>query len=630
MLRLIPISSLCYSFLAILPRVAADAAHYSFLKGFQNGILGEVPSQTFFSSPLKAPIWQRAKVNKLDLDKIDDTRFIFITGGYDSYGPSIISSKDLSLIWADNNYYDSQAFRTYTLFDKPVIGVFAGGGIQIYDESYNLVHRVTGKGDFWDYNPDSHEALITTNNTAVMIIGKGEKANLTHLGQGEEDVTNNYIQEVEIGGNKVLFQFNMRDYFNPEDSYWPWHGSGPYDFGWAYDMWHTNSVEKLPNGDFLVSSRHLHSIFLLDGKTAKVKWVLGGKRNEFKDITKNGSGEFHWQHNARLTAPNRITFFDNHDIFNGYCNESEKGCSRGLEIEFNEDEKTYWVVNEWYHPQSLITASRGGVNRTPKNNTLVAWGQNPMYTEHAPDGEVVMDIQRGQVLPLDHGIGQVIAYRAWKADWVGKPKWPPSIAADTDDAGVTSIYVSWNGATEVDKYVMLASNRSSRLNGKDSIIATSDRTGFETPFVLDQKVKYARIAALDRNGTILGFTSAVNTETGEIRELKYALDDLSTSKKAEQEALAAAKHDEAVQKSRTADGPALAFIAIWIAIGFTAVVIIMWANVKPLGANNATPMGRGLMSSLFSLIKLRTIRRWNYNRDLEEEEGLVDGEEKIS
>ncbi|KAI1258751.1 Arylsulfotransferase-domain-containing protein [Xylariaceae sp. FL1019] len=625
--RLITVSSLFYSFLTTLPKVAADAAQYTYYKGYQNGILGDVPKQTFFTSPLKAPIWQ---VNKLDLNKIDDTRFIFITGGYDSYGPSIISSKDLSLIWADYNYQDSQAFRTYTLFDKPIIGAFAGGGVQLYDENYNLIHRITPKGDFWDYNADSHEAMITPNNSAVMIIGKKETANLTHLGQGERDVTNNYIQEVDIGSNKVLFQFNMRDYFNPQDSYWPWKGKGPYDFGWAHDMWHTNSVEKLPNGDFLCSSRHLHSIFLLDGEKAQVKWVLGGRRSDFKDITQNGTGVFHWQHNARLTAPNRITLFDNHDVHNDFCKQPEKGCSRGLEIEFDEVEKIYWVVNEWYHPQSLITASRGGVSRTPKNNTLIAWGQNPMYTEHAPDGEVVMDVQRGQVLALDHGIGPVIAYRAWKADWVGKPKWPPSIAANTDDASVTSIYVSWNGATEVDKYVLLASNHSSRLNGKDSIMATSPRKGFETAFVLDQKVRYTRIAALDRNGTILGFTSAVNTETGELKELKYPLDDISTSRKADKEALAAAKHEEEMQKSRTADGPALAYIAIWIAIGFTAIVIMVWANTNRYGANDATPTSKGLFSSLFSLIRLLTIRRWNYNGSREEEEGLVNGEEKIS
>jgi hypothetical protein len=204
----------------------------------------------------------------------------------------------------------------------------------------------------------------------------------------------------------------------------------------------------------------LHSIFLIDGVRAKVKWVLGGKRSEFTDVSSvDGAGGFHWQHDARLTAPNRITLFDNHGVYNGFCEKPEKGkkrdCSRGLEIEFDNVTMTYWMVDEWYHPQGLVSASRGGVSRTPKGNTLVAWGQNPMYTEYTPDGEVVMDIQRGQVLPIDHGIVSVIAYRAWKADWRGRPRWPPSIAAKTTQ-NVISIYVSWNGATEVDSYVLVS------------------------------------------------------------------------------------------------------------------------------------------------------------------------------
>ena len=66
-----------------------SGVHDNDLEAYQRGRFGVIPMQTFFSSPLKAPIWQ---INKLDLDKIDDTRFIFTTGWYGGAGPSIISS----------------------------------------------------------------------------------------------------------------------------------------------------------------------------------------------------------------------------------------------------------------------------------------------------------------------------------------------------------------------------------------------------------------------------------------------------------------------------------------------------------------------------------------------------------
>jgi hypothetical protein len=204
-----------------------------------------------------------------------------------------------------------------------------------------------------------------------------------------------------------------------------------------------------------VSGRHLWSVWLVDGKTGAIKWILGGKRNQFKDTTPDGSGLFRWQHDARMIAPNRITVFDNHYLENGFCDpKKNKICSRGLEVEIDLETMTFKKVAEWFHPQSLISASRGGVERLPNGNTLIAWGQNPMYTEHAPDGTVLMDIQRGPVLAIPHGIVGQVAYRVYKGDWVGMPPWGPNMSAIQED-GRTKVSVSWNGATEVDKYLLV-------------------------------------------------------------------------------------------------------------------------------------------------------------------------------
>lgn len=207
-------------------------------------------------------------------------------------------------------------------------------------------------------------------------------------------------------------------------------------------------------GDFLVSYRHLNSVVLIDGKTAEVKWIMGGKMNQFTDITVNGSATFAYQHQPRLTADNRFTLFDNAQLKNGFCPEGDPHCTRGIEIEFDVEAKTMQLVNEWYHPQSIISASRGGIQRLPNGGTMIAWGQNAMYTEHSPDGEVVMDIQRSQVFESDHGHPPTIAYRVWKGDWEGRPRWGPNISANYEE-GRKRIYVSWNGATNVEKWILV-------------------------------------------------------------------------------------------------------------------------------------------------------------------------------
>lgn len=442
--------------LALATQIKADVPNFTDLTSYQAGALGEAPTQSFFSSPLKAPIYQ---INKLDAEKVDDTGYIFLTGGYDGYGPSIISSKDLSLVYADQSYSFAQAASTGTLYGEQVLVVYAGDAVRIFNTHYELLYAVTPQGDLQGWYADSHEAYLSPDDTVVLVVGRREPVNLEALGSGygTEEVTNILIQEVDPQSNAVLFEFDLLDYFSPEDSFWPKNGSGPYRFDDTWDPWHVNAVQKTAAGDFLISSRHLHSVFLVDGATAEVKWVMGGKRSDFIDISTDVSAVFRWQHNAQFTAENRIMLFDNQGVFNDYCTGEEIGwnCSRGLEIQFDTESWTYWVVEEWYHPQGLVSASRGGVNRTPKGNTLVAWGQNPMYMEHNPDGEVVMDIQRGRVLALDHGISSVIAYRAWKSEWIGMPKWPPSIAVnDTEDG--TKIYVSWNGATEVETYMLVS------------------------------------------------------------------------------------------------------------------------------------------------------------------------------
>lgn len=122
-----------------------------------------------------------------------------------------------------------------------------------------------------------------------------------------------------------------------------------------------------------------------------------------------------------------------------------------LEIEYEPEATTVWMVKEWFHPQGLTSASRGGVQRASRGNVLVSWDQNPMCTEYTVDGKLIMDVRRGQVLPIEHGLPNMNTYSMWKKNWLGHPTWAPNISC-VSHAVAKAVYVSWNVATEVGRF----------------------------------------------------------------------------------------------------------------------------------------------------------------------------------
>lgn len=187
---------------------------------------------------------------------------------------------------------------------------------------------------------------------------------------------------------------------------------------------------------------------MVDGTNGSTIWVLGGKNNMFQDLSSGKATNFALQHHARL-HDSHLTLFDNH--FEANTVGCTVNCSRGLHLELDFTAMTAKIVAEHFHPVGLQTVGRGGFNILKNGNALIAWGTNPAITEHM-GGRVVMDIQVG---PLVNGFlpGVNAPYRAFRTEWTAKPTWKPSIAADS-----STVYVSWNGATELAYWVVVSVN----------------------------------------------------------------------------------------------------------------------------------------------------------------------------
>lgn len=271
---------------------------------------------------------------------------------------------------------------------------------------------------------------------------------------------------------------------------------------------------------------------LIDGKTGDVVWTLGGKRNDFTELdpakgaeTLNPVLSMGWQHHARFVPHSNeteMTLFDNHvkTTSHGKCRET---CSRGLHIAIDDSSSppTVQLLREYLHPSRLQAQSQGSVQPLPSagdemDNVFIGWGRCPSFTEHTASGETVMDVQfspwHSDEIPnaLDN-------YRAYKMDWVATPWWDPAIAVRETPEGGLSVYVSWNGATEVRGWVV--------RGGTGGELARSPRTGFETRLAVNGTgLSRLWADALDIEGAVIRSTEVLDLVHGNVTILADSTD----------------------------------------------------------------------------------------------------------
>ena len=183
---------------------------------------------------------------------------------------------------------------------------------------------------------------------------------------------------------------------------------------------------------------------MIDGETGSPIWRLGGKHNQFTDLSDGNASKFGDQHHVRYWDGDmsQLTMFDNHELLLGQgCTAN---CSQGLHLQLDYDAKTVSVVSRHFHPESMSSSAMGSYQKLPNSNVLLNWGMNPTFTQHLPSGECVQDIQ------FSIWNGLVADYRIFADSWVGYPTWDPVIASKDG-----KVYVSWNGATEVKVWVLV-------------------------------------------------------------------------------------------------------------------------------------------------------------------------------
>jgi hypothetical protein len=387
-------------------------------------------------------------------------------------------------------------FRAQRYRGKPVltwwrgrvsnVGVGINGWFVIYDTSYRPIAEVRPGSGFVG---DVHEFLLTSRDTALMTIYHRRRVDLRSIG-GPQDglIWDGIVQEVDIPTGRVLFTWHSYPQIAVGESYSspPKKQLGTKPF--PYDYIHLNSIAEEPNGNLLISGRNTHAVYEVSRRTGKVLWRLGGKKSTFK----LGPGvRFAWQHDARRQPDGTITLFDN-----GAAPPVHK-FSRVLVIRIDEKIKRATLVRSYHHPKRLLSPFEGNAQFLPDGHVFVGWGAWPYLSEFAKNGKVLFDAYFGHGKPPGQDAD---SYRAYRLVWHGHPTEPPAIAIAGD-----KVYVSWNGATEVARWQVLAGKARDHL----AVGGSAPKSGFETAIPLPASGTYVAVRALDHSGKVLGVSRTV-------------------------------------------------------------------------------------------------------------------------
>src|SRR5690606_85801 len=99
----------------------------------------------------------------------------------------------------------------------------------------------------------------------------------SHDGPANAAVLDQVVQEVEIETGRVIYEWHALDHIDIDESYEPRRESRP-----LYDYVHLNSIGEDPDGNLILSCRHLNSLVTISRTDGEVLWRLNGKRSDFE------------------------------------------------------------------------------------------------------------------------------------------------------------------------------------------------------------------------------------------------------------------------------------------------------------------------------------------------------------
>jgi hypothetical protein len=285
------------------------------------------------------------------------------------------------------------------------------------------------------------------------------------------------VQEIDLKTGLLLFEWHALDHV-PLSASWVSVRSAQAFF----DPFHLNSISLASDGNLLVSMRNTNAAYLIDHRSGRVLWTLGGKQSSFTMET----GTRTWaQHNAVLHADGTVTIFDN-----GGGLPFVHPQSRGIRERIDVRQRTATLIREYDHDPSLRVEVEGGMQLLPDGNAFIGWGAQRYFSEYDSSGRQIFDA---------HFNDPIASYRAYRFAWRGEPATAPALAVVPRGRAATNLYASWNGATDVARWRVLAGANARSLR----FVGDEPKRGFETAILVHRADRRFAVQAVSASGRIL-------------------------------------------------------------------------------------------------------------------------------
>lgn len=363
---------------------------------------------------------------------------------------------------------------------------YGKGEYVIADTSYREITRVQAAHGL---QGDLHEFVLTPSGTALFTVYRVVPTDLRPIGGPRRGhLLDSMVQEVDVATGKLLFEWDARDHVALSESY-----ISPTTIpgnGGDYDFIHLNSISVGTDGNLLISGRHTWTLYKVNRSSGAIMWRLNGKQSDFEVAP---TARFQFQHDATWAPDGSITVFDD-----GGGPPDVATRSRGLAIGVDEAALTASFLEQYLPDPRILSQSQGSVQTLSNGNRFVGWGAQPYASEYAHDGRLLFELS----YPTS-----ALSYRAYRFEWTGTPTGQPAIVVETIGTGFgrVSVAASWNGATEVTAWRVLAGQTAHSLEP----VKTVARSGFETTTEAAIRQPVVAVEALNADGRVLGRSKAV-------------------------------------------------------------------------------------------------------------------------
>jgi Arylsulfotransferase (ASST) len=411
--------------------------------------------------------------------------------GAGQYGPLIYTPQG-RLVWfhrleagrtAENLSVQSyEGRRDLTFWQGRVLSLgFGQGEDVVLNSSYQTVARIAGGNGL---PADLHDFQIAPHDVAYITAFNPIRCELTSVGGARNGViVDTAVQEIDMKTGLVRWEWHSLDHVAVAES----ETSAPKGKPW--DWFHINSIDPEPDGNLFISARSTWAGYQLEGATGKILWRLGGTNSSFR----MGAGtETAWQHDGRILPDGEVTLFD--DGSNPPVHPESRAVRIALDFKTHEAH----LRSAYTHPDPpLLAASQGNMQTLADGDTVVDYGGVPEISEYAGDGALLFDA---------HLSFAMASYRGFRFPWSGRPLSAPAALASLNNTGEeTIVHMSWNGASEVASWHVLAGQHPGALHGLSTVAASS----FESTTIMPKKYAYVAAQALASDGRVLGTSRPV-------------------------------------------------------------------------------------------------------------------------